>query len=214
MSRVIAISDIHAHAKTFKALVEDKVQLTKEDKLFLLGDYVHRGPDDEGVLDYIMELQTNNYQIEYLLGNHEYMWMQERSDQGITIPSKYMNFLENGQLYIEYQKFIFVHAGLDFSKDKPLSNYRNLVWIRDWYRSIDYNWLGNRTIIHGHTPVSESTIRKRVSNQKQAIGIDNGCFVDFKSGMGQICAFDLTNWELYFQKNLESNKKPFFSFKL
>ena len=41
MSRVIAISDIHGHIKTFRELLEDRVQLTKEDKLFLLGDYVH-----------------------------------------------------------------------------------------------------------------------------------------------------------------------------
>ena len=104
--RVIAISDIHAHVKTFKKLIEDKVQLTKTDKLFLLGDYVHRGPSDEGVFDYILNLQSKGYQIECLLGNHELMWMKEQHDQGISIPNKYRKFLKNCKFCIEYENFI------------------------------------------------------------------------------------------------------------
>ena len=159
-------------------------------------------------------MQAKGYQVECLLGNHEFIWLKEQSDEGITIPNQYMEFLGNCKLYIEYENFIFVHAGLSFSLDNPLSNNEDLVWIRNWYKNIDYNWLGERTIIHGHTPVDETTIRKRVNNRKQAIGIDNGCFASYRREMGQLCAFDLTNWELYFQKNLEQKKKPFFNFKI
>ena len=53
--RIIAVSDIHGHIKTFKKLLENQIQFTKEDKLFLLGDYVHRGPNGEGVFDYILK---------------------------------------------------------------------------------------------------------------------------------------------------------------
>ena len=212
--RIIAISDIHAHIKTFRKLIENQVKLTKKDKLFLLGDYVHRGPSDEGVLDYILKLQAEGYQVECLLGNHEFMWIKEHSEAGISIPNKYMNFFSNCKPYIEYEDFIFVHAGLNFSKENPLSLIDNddLFWIRNWYDDIDYDWLSNRTIIHGHTPINEARIRKRTNNHRQAIGIDNGCFVNVKEGMGQLCALDLTNWKLYFQKNLERKKKSFFNF--
>ena len=203
--RIIAISDIHGHSKTFKKIVEDKIQLTKSDKLFLLGDYVHRGPDELGVLDYILQLRENNYQVECLLGNHEMMWVQEHYENRKPILPRHNAFLKTCKTYIEYENFIFVHAGLNFSGEGPFSkeNKQYLLWIRDWYRNIDYDWLGERTIIHGHTPTEEYKIRWRVGNYKQAIGIDNGCFIDFISGMRQLCAFDLTNWELHFQKNID-----------
>ena len=212
MSRIIAISDIHAHIKTFRKLIEDQVKLTVTDKLFLLGDYVHRGPSDEGVFDYIMKLQAEGYRIECLLGNHEFMWINEHERTETIIPTKYREFLDNCKPYAECQGFIFVHAGLNFDLEDPLLDNKDLFWIRNWYKDIDYNWLGDRTIIHGHTPVSDLIIRKRVNNEKQAIGIDNGCFADFHKNMGQLCAFDLTNWELYFQKNIERERRSFFDF--
>jgi serine/threonine protein phosphatase 1 len=65
------ISDIHGCFKTFKQLVEEVVKLTKSDQLFLLGDYVDRGPSTVAVLDYIMELIESGYHIYPLRGNHE-----------------------------------------------------------------------------------------------------------------------------------------------
>jgi serine/threonine protein phosphatase 1 len=65
MARRLVIADIHGCAKTFKALVE-KIGLTHEDTLYLLGDYIDRGPDNCGVIDYIIHLQSNNYNIKPL----------------------------------------------------------------------------------------------------------------------------------------------------
>ncbi len=53
------------------------------------------------------------------------------------------------------------------------------MWIRNWYKNINHEWLDGRTIIHGHTPAKEKEIRQRVEKREQAICIDNGCFVDF-----------------------------------
>jgi len=200
--RTIAVSDIHAHPQTLKRLLEEQVQLTPEDNLFLLGDYVHRGPSDEAVFDYIINLQKRGFQIQGLYGNHEVMWLEEKRADGFRVPKAYNDFLSKLKFVIEHEDFIFVHAGLNFNKRKPLEDFESMLWIRDWHHNIDYDWLGNRTIIHGHTPMTEVEIRKRVADREQAIGIDNGCFVNFKDGMAQLCAFDLTNWKLYFQKNI------------
>lgn len=51
MSRY-AISDIHGCAKTFKNLLR-RISFSKEDVLYLLGDYIDRGPDSKGVIDHI-----------------------------------------------------------------------------------------------------------------------------------------------------------------
>jgi len=35
------------------------LELRKDDTLFLLGDYIDRGPDSKGVLDYLMHLRED-----------------------------------------------------------------------------------------------------------------------------------------------------------
>jgi len=65
------IPDIHGCAKTLKTLVEDLIQPSKHDWLYFLGDYIDRGPSSKEVVDYLMFLQKEDYNIRTLLGNHE-----------------------------------------------------------------------------------------------------------------------------------------------
>lgn len=71
MNKRWVIPDIHGCSKTLKALVEHYIKPTKFDHLYFLGDYIDRGPDSKGVLDYIMRLQLDEYNIHLLMGNHE-----------------------------------------------------------------------------------------------------------------------------------------------
>lgn len=70
------ISDIHGCFMTFKTLVEDKIHLTKDDELFLLGDYIDRGKKSKQLIDYIIDLQNKNYSIQPIMGNHEWFLLQ------------------------------------------------------------------------------------------------------------------------------------------
>ena len=74
--RKFVIGDVHGCAKTLKTLIEKRLELKKPDKLFLLGDYVDRGPDSKGVLDYLMQLQEAGFQVHCLKGNHEDMMLR------------------------------------------------------------------------------------------------------------------------------------------
>ena len=60
--RRFVIPDIHGCYKSFKSLL-DKIRLTKTDHLFLLGDYINRGPCSQLVLDLILDLLDSGYQI-------------------------------------------------------------------------------------------------------------------------------------------------------
>lgn len=71
MSRTFAISDIHGCLAQFKSLIE-KLKLKPEDTLILMGDYIDRGLDSKGVLDYIIQLKSK-YNVIVLLGNHDAM---------------------------------------------------------------------------------------------------------------------------------------------
>ena len=65
------IPDIHGCIKTLRTLVEEHIRPTRYDELYFLGDYIDRGPDSKGVIDYIRGLQNDQYNIMALRGNHE-----------------------------------------------------------------------------------------------------------------------------------------------
>ncbi|MDP3444408.1 MAG: metallophosphoesterase, partial [Ignavibacteria bacterium] len=65
------IPDIHGCSKTLKQLIEYQIKPSRTDEFYFLGDYIDRGPDSKGVIDYIMELQRKEFTIRLLLGNHE-----------------------------------------------------------------------------------------------------------------------------------------------
>lgn len=56
--------------KTFKSLLK-KISVSKSDELYILGDFIDRGPQSKGVIDYIWELQKLGYIVHCLKGNHD-----------------------------------------------------------------------------------------------------------------------------------------------
>lgn len=65
------IPDIHGCVKTLRTLIEEQIRPTKYDEIYFLGDYIDRGPDPKGVIDYVRTLQREEYTITALMGNHE-----------------------------------------------------------------------------------------------------------------------------------------------
>lgn len=65
------IPDIHGCSKTLASLVNNLIKPTRNDELYFLGDYVDRGPDSKGVIDFIRGLEEDGYNISCLKGNHE-----------------------------------------------------------------------------------------------------------------------------------------------
>ena len=47
------------------------IKLQKEDTLYLLGDYINKGPDSKGVIDFIFSLREEHFNVFCLRGNHE-----------------------------------------------------------------------------------------------------------------------------------------------
>ncbi|MBU2650323.1 MAG: serine/threonine protein phosphatase [Bacteroidetes bacterium] len=71
MKKHWVIPDIHGCSKTLQSLIDYQINPSKHDWLYFLGDYIDRGPDSKGVIDYIMSLQEKEYNIRLLKGNHE-----------------------------------------------------------------------------------------------------------------------------------------------
>jgi serine/threonine protein phosphatase 1 len=221
------ISDIHGCSKTFKALVENKIQLTKDDYLFLLGDYIDKGVDSAGVLDYIFYLKENSYQIFPLMENHELNLLeasQEYSermfrlflkinkckgivDEQMKIKPHYLEFLQSLPYYYELEDFHLVHAGFDFRNEKPFENYEAMLEIRRF--QADIKLLKGKKIVHGHTPTNLIDIQESLRIDAPVIPLDNGCvytkphkMLDYKQH-GNLCSLNLDSLELIFQRNIE-----------
>lgn len=71
MSKQWVIPDLHGYSGSVKALVNEIIRPQRQDALFFLGDYVDRGPDSKGVIDFIRQLQQEKYNVVALKGNHE-----------------------------------------------------------------------------------------------------------------------------------------------
>lgn len=69
--RKIVISDIHGCYDEFRQFLNELNYNEKEDILYVLGDYVDRGPDSFYVINYLLSLKNNNADVRYLLGNHD-----------------------------------------------------------------------------------------------------------------------------------------------
>ena len=228
MSKIYAISDIHGCNNTFNEML-NQIGLNKEDKLYLLGDYIDRGPGSIATIDKIIELKESGYNINCLTGNHEQMmlhainepreamfWINNGGDAVIEelgvynssqVPQKYINFANELKYFIETEDFIFVHAGLNLRKTNPLTDKESLIWIRYWenHELLD-EFLQGKKVIHGHTPQTKDEIIKRFNlfsqNYHSVLNIDNGC-VFKREGYNNLCCVDLTNNKLFFQQNCD-----------
>ncbi len=217
--RIFAISDIHGYNKDFQNLLK-KISLKKTDKLFLLGDFIDRGDESKEVLDTIFLLLERGYDIRCLRGNHEQMmldgmidfemkmlWFKNGGNHTLEsfltseidrIPEKYINFLDKLPYYIDFENFIFVHAGINMLVDEPLKDLNSLIWLRDWQSKYNADWLDNRIVVHGHTPTRLSKLLSDENRMSNVINIDNGVYLKGQKEFGRLCAINLTTMEIIY----------------
>lgn len=222
--RILAISDIHGCLHTFKALLR-QIKFSKSDHLFLVGDFIDRGPNSKGVIDYIWELQAAGHTITCIKGNHEQMmldskvnmnqarnWLIHGGSQTLDsfgaadlkeVTKKYIRWMQELPHFAIKEDYIFVHAGLNFDMPNPMDGKDSMLWIRNWHTDVNHHWLGKRIIVHGHTPMKKSNIEEmfKTIDYLQVLDIDAGCCFDYE-GLGHLCAVDLTNRALYFEKRV------------
>ena len=215
-NRIFAIGDIHGCFNPLKELIENKIQLQKNDKLIFLGDYIDRGPNSKEVVDYIIELIENDYDVVTLLGNHESMlvdafynktsvskWIQNGGYETLksfeinslkNLDSKYLDFFNNLKSYFEQDEYLFVHARFNDKLENPFSDNYSMLWkSREKYFN---SLLKDRTIIHGHSPVSLNITLKQITNNSKVINIDGGC-VYSSPHLGKLIAFEVNTRSIF-----------------
>lgn len=218
MNRIFAIGDIHGCNDAFQQMLFTEIKINKLDEIYCIGDYIDRGPDSKDVIDTIISLKEQGYQIHTLRGNHEQMMMDAELsmenfqrwynnggnttlesfdvDRYSSMPGKYKEFFENTQYYFKTDEYVFVHAGLNFEKDDIFEDKDAMLWLRDF--SPQQNKLGNKLMIHGHTPKSLHYILNQKGN---CINIDAGCVYNEHRNLGNLIAISLPGREFIVIKN-------------
>ena len=73
------ISDIHGCLAPLRKMIEI-IEPTPEDHLIFVGDYVDRGPDSKGVIDFLIGIKKK-YNSTFLHGNHEEKFLLSHLDK-------------------------------------------------------------------------------------------------------------------------------------
>jgi len=211
--RRIAIGDIHGCYFAFKKLLE-KLKLTKNDQIFLLGDLIDKGRDSSKVLDIVIELKENDYQIFPIKGNHEEKlflayncgfdffekYLEEYNSQGLLCDKleEYLELIYNFDYCIELDNFVLSHAGINEGRINPFTDLRGMFPKIDFqFNEADFL---NKIQVHGHLMRSKTEIKRNIEERKKRFSIDSGCYLN-EGEFGYLTAIELDVMELFHQKN-------------
>lgn len=215
--RQLVIPDIHGCFATFKALL-NQIKLTKNDQLFLLGDYINKGKDSKRVLDLIIKLQKsqeeNGYQIFPLRGNHEQMGIDDYEgiktnrflDKTAEFSQLEYNFVSSLPYFYELDDFFLVHAGFNLEIENPFLDFEPMLWKRDFAitNKEKVKYFYNKTIVTGHNPTFLDYILQDIDLKAPSICLDNGCVYDKKWFLGNLLCLNLDSSKLIIQENIEN----------
>ena len=184
--RLLAVGDIHGCLKPLQQLMH-QVTPQPADQVVFLGDYIDRGPESRGVIDYLLDFRERWPQTIFLKGNHEAMLLDYLAGQErlryllnggettlygyreggrLQIPETHLQFLHSLRLYFETDRYIFVHAGLRPEVATENQSEEDLLWIREEFLSSSYQW--GKTVVFGHTPMRKPHLTA------DRIGLDTG----------------------------------------
>lgn len=169
---IYAIGDIHGCLTALKTIFK-KGPINRGDTVVFLGDYIDRGPNSAGVVDWLIQ-HRQDFNFKFILGNHEIMMQVAKTSPdrlmewlyfggaatldsyGIGDDPNWMNkidsthweFIDACLPYFQLQDYIFVHAGLETHVDLQDQNRHHLFWKK---YEIPEQYCDGKTVICGHT---------------------------------------------------------------
>lgn len=180
-SYTYVIGDIHGELKLLNDLY-DKIMIYDADfrayglKVIFLGDYVDRGPDSAGVVEFIRKVSTYPSHIA-LKGNHEDM-MARGDDMwipnggGTTVDSykgDYERMASDAEFldslpFIHYDDHrVYVHAAVNEDWELDNQSDKFCMWAR-YGKKEEIEPVHGKHVVHGHTPLNMPFLGKNRTN--------------------------------------------------
>jgi len=177
MSRTYALSDIHGCLNKLVGLVARCRSDARDNaaRFVFLGDYIDRGPDSRGVIEYLIDLQRRQpADVVCLCGNHEDLALSAIDDPGAIdqwvvansgdktlrsygltmppeLPASDVEWMRALPTHHDDGRRFFVHAGIDPARPLDRQERHDLLWMREPFLSDPRDY--GRFIVHGHTPL-------------------------------------------------------------
>ncbi len=221
------VGDIHGCLNTLKALIT-QLNLSDGDTIVFVGDYINKGPNSTGVIDFILKLGLEGYDVVTLKGNHEddllqcssrlstlefHTYVEEKQGNADMledgkIKEPYLGFMQRLAYYWMDEHFVVAHAGLNLQSENPLNDKDALLRIRKFGHG-QQGYDGKR-IVHGHDPTDLQAIKTAATDKAWIIPLDAGCvynkvvpgYEQFE--FGHLCALELETMKLFVQPNIEN----------
>lgn len=206
VEKIYIVGDIHGCLEMLERLLDKIGWSPVNDRLIFLGDYIDRGKNSRGVLDLLLEISRSSSLVQFLIGNHENIFLEylntgrimgfilnggdatlesyravESSGGGVDIPQEHLAFLRSLEHWIELDDYYVVHAGFRPGVDVERQSFEDLIWIRDTFIFSDYDF--GKKVIFGHTPFSKPLL---MANK---IGLDTGAVYGNKLTCLELPAF-------------------------
>ncbi len=217
--RVFAIGDIHGCDTALNVLLE-RLELTPNDTVVILGDVIDRGPGSRQVIERLISLgQTCN--VVLIVGNHDEMmikayegidsvmsrmWLQVGGLEALEsyggqtlglVPRDHIEFLKSGVDYWETDTDVFVHGNL--RPEIPLADqhWEAMRWehLSGWEAALP----DGRRVVCGHTSQKDGNPR-----------VMDGwvCIDTFACGSGWLTALDTETNEIFRSKQTGETEGP------
>ena len=196
MTKQWVIPDIHGHARTLQALIEEQIKPSRNDNIYFLGDYIDRGPDAKGVLDYIINLKNDNYNIRTLRGNHEDYLLRTYDNE--TVQKNIFGITYQNKLKKEWFKF----GGRETLKSFHISDVHEIPekYI-SWMRELEY-FITLQSFILVHAGLN-FMIEDPFDDKHSMLWVKEYKVDRVKAGFGNLVALELTSMELKVQNNVD-----------
>jgi serine/threonine protein phosphatase 1 len=191
IEKTFVVGDIHGCLGVLKRLIDKIPWDPSKDRLIFIGDYIDRGEDSRGVIEYVVTLTKNSQKVQCLIGNHEQALFDylsgndtqtyilngggatlisydrvRRNKDDPLIPPEHLDFFSSLLPMVELDDYYIVHAG--FRPHIPIENQElsDMLWIRNEFLLSEYDF--GKVVIFGHTPFNNPVV------MKNKIGIDTG----------------------------------------
>lgn len=177
MSLTFAIPDLHGRLDLLHQAVSRIQERAGHQaaRVVTLGDYVDRGPNSCGVIEFLMQWPFPSLQLVALKGNHEAMmweacnnlveaawWIENGGREtlasygqnvpdgrlGSVIPANHLEWIAERPLMHADLHRVFAHAGVDPKIPLNQQSERTLLWKR-YPKGFDSGH-GRRHVVHGH----------------------------------------------------------------
>lgn len=197
--RIFVVGDIHGCPLELDLLLSHLTHvenLSPDDRLIFIGDYIDRGPDSKAVIERLIHLAAAFPQTIFLRGNHEEMLLgflgltrtvapylenggavtfasygnanaANREDAFAILPEVHLNFIKATERMLLVDNFLFVHAGINPLRSLEDQDDEDVYWIRDVFIQNIHRL--EKMVIFGHTPFEDVLF-----HMPYKIGIDTG----------------------------------------